>query len=227
MEREMTILYNVHNNLYVNITNKCSSSCVFCLRHTMDRVNKESGSLWLKREPSVEEVKNEFEKYDMNNYKEVVFCGFGEPTERFDDMIEIAKFVKEKYNKFIRVNTNGQGNLINNKDITPMLKGVVDCLSISLNTPNEERYNELVRSKFGDKAFKAMIDFVKEAKKYVPSIVLSTVDTTITKEEEKQCQQICNELGVTYRIRDKNYEDSISIEVTKKKRTSCSNWNRI
>ncbi len=205
MEREMTILYNVHNNLYVNITNKCSSSCVFCLRHTMDRVNKESGSLWLKREPSVEEVKNEFEKYDMNNYKEVVFCGFGEPTERFDDMIEIAKFVKEKYNKFIRVNTNGQGNLINNKDITPMLKGVVDCLSISLNTPNEERYNELVRSKFGDKAFKAMIDFVKEAKKYVPSIVLSTVDTTITKEEEKQCQQICNELGVTYRIRD--YED--------------------
>lgn len=201
MKREMTILYNVHNNLYVNITNKCSSACVFCLRQTTDRVGKESGSLWLEREPSVEEVKDEFKKFDMSTYNEVVFCGFGEPTKRFDDLIEIAKFVKEKYNKLIRVNTNGQGNLINNKDIAPMLKGVVDCLSISLNTPNEERYNELVRSEFGDKAFKAMIDFVKEAKKHVPIIILSTVDTTITKEEEKQCQQICNDLGVTYRIR--------------------------
>ncbi len=200
MIREMTILYEVHNNLYVNITNRCSSACVFCLRNSRDRMEN-SGSLWLEREPSVDEVKKEFEKFDMEKYGEVVFCGFGEPTQRIDDLIELAGFVKEKYNKQVRVNTNGQGSLINEKDIAPMFEGVVDTISISLNTPSEEKYNEIVRSIFGNKAYKAMLDFVKEVKEYVPNVVLSTVDTTITKEEETQCQKICDDLGVTYRVR--------------------------
>ncbi len=204
MQKEMTILYEVHNNLYVNITNRCSSACVFCLRNNRDRMEN-SGSLWLEREPSVEEVKKEFEKFDLERYGEVVFCGFGEPTERIDDLVKLAGYVKEKYGKSIRVNTNGQGSLINEKDIAPMFEGVVDTISISLNTPNEEKYNEIVRSVFGNKAYKAMLDFVREVKKYVPNVVLSTVDTTITKDEESQCQKICDELGVTYRIRP--YED--------------------
>ncbi len=201
MKKAMTILYKVHNNLYVNLTNKCSSACVFCLRHNGDSVVEGGDSLWLEREPSVEEVKNEFEKFDMSLYDEVVFCGYGEPTERIDALIELAKFIKEKYNKTIRINTNGQGNLINARDIVPEFKGLIDIISISLNTPNEERYNEIVRSKFGDKAFKAMLDFAKEATEYVPSVILSTVETTITKEEEEQCKKICDDLGVTYRIR--------------------------
>lgn len=201
MKKAMTILYKVHNNLYVNLTNRCSSACVFCLRHNGDSVVEGGDSLWLMREPSADEVKSEFEKFDMDSFDEVVFCGYGEPTERIDVLLEVAAFVKEKYNKKIRVNTNGQGNLINERDIVPKLKGLVDTISISLNTPNKDRYHELVRSQFGDKAYDAMLDFAREATKYVPSVVLSTVETTITKEEENECRKICDELGVTYRIR--------------------------
>ena len=200
MTKGMTILYKVHNNLYVNLTNRCTCSCTFCLRNEKETVG-ESSTLWLEHEPSVEEVKKEFEKFNMDEYNEVMFCGFGEPTERIDDLIEIAKFVKEKYHKKIRINTNGQGSLSNGKDIAPMMKGVIDIVSVSLNTPNEKRYNEIVRSRFGDQAYQAMLSFVKEVKKYVPEVVLSTVSTTITKEEEEECRKICEGLGVTYRIR--------------------------
>lgn len=162
---------------------------------------EDSGVLWLEREPSVEEVIAEFDKFDMSQYDEVVFCGFGEPTERADAMLEVARFVKQKFGKPIRLNTNGQGNLINGRDIVPDFKGLIDTISISLNTPDENRYHELVRSRYGDKAYKAMLDFASEAKDYVPNVVLSTVETTITKEEEEQCRKICEELGVTYRIR--------------------------
>ncbi len=200
MKKAMTILYKVHNNLYVNLTNKCSCACTFCLRQTRDHM-EDSDSLWLEHEPSFEEVKEAFSKVDVSQYDEIVFCGFGEPTERIDVLIQTAKFIKEKYQKPIRINTNGQANLINGRDITKDLQGCIDTISISLNTPNEKEYNEIVRSQFGNQAYQAMIDFVKKVKQYVPNVILSTVETTITKEEEKQCSKICEELGVTYRIR--------------------------
>ena len=196
----MVILYEVYDNLYVNLTNKCPCACAFCLRQTRDEMNH-SGSLWLEREPDVEEVKAEFDKFDMQKYKEVVFCGFGEPTERLEDLLEIAAFVKEKFNKQIRINTNGLSDLIWQKDTAPMYKGLVDTVSISLNTPNKERYYELTRSKFGIDSYDAMLNFAGNVSKYVPHVVLSTVATTLTEEEEKQCAQICKKLGVTYRIR--------------------------
>lgn len=196
----MVILYEVYDNLYVNLTNKCPCACTFCLRQTRDEMNH-SGSLWLEREPGVEEVKAEFDKFDMQKYKEVVFCGFGEPTERLEDLLEIAAFVKDKFNKPIRINTNGLSDLIWQKDTAPMYKGLVDTVSISLNTPNKERYYELTRSKFGIDSYDAMLNFAGNVSKYVPHVVLSTVATTLTAEEEHQCAQICERLGVTYRIR--------------------------
>ena len=171
MKKAMTILYEVHDNLYVNLTNRCSCACTFCLRQTRDHM-EESDSLWLEREPSVEEVKAEF-----------------------------AKFVKETWHKPTRINTNGQSDLINGKKTAPLMQGLIDTLSISLNTPNADRYHELVRSQFGDQAFQAMLDFAKDGAQYVPHVVMTTVDTTLTKDEEKQCQEICDRLGVKYRIR--------------------------
>ncbi len=196
----MTILYKVYNNLYVNLTNKCPCSCTFCLRQTMDHVG-ESDSLWLTREPTVEEVIEDFKNFDVEAFDELVFCGFGEPTERLDTLLAVAGYFKETYNKPIRINTNGLGSLINGRDIAPELKGLIDTVSISLNTPNAERYHELVRSRFGNKSFDAMLSFARECTKYVPHVVMTTVDTTLSKEEEKQCQAICDQLGVTYRIR--------------------------
>lgn len=196
----MEILYKVHNNLYVNLTNKCPCACTFCLRQNMDHVG-ESKSLWLEREPSAEEVIAEFAKFDMSRFNEVVFCGFGEPTEAFEVLKKVAAFVKETYHMPIRLNTNGLGNLVNGRDITPEMEGLIDTVSISLNTPNADRYHELVRSKFGDKSFDAMLDFARSSTKYVSNVVMTTVDTTITKEEEEECRRICDSIGAKYRIR--------------------------
>ena len=196
----MVILYEVHNGLYVNLTNKCPCACTFCLRQTRDEMEG-SGSLWLEREPTVEEAKAEFDKFDMSKYDEVVFCGFGEPTERLDDLLEIAAFVKEKFGTKTRINTNGLADLIYGKDTTPFLEGKIDTVSISLNTPNKERYYELTRNKFGIESFDALLKYAENAKNYVDKVVLTTVATTLTPDEEKECAAICDRLGVTYRIR--------------------------
>ena len=204
MKKSMTILYEYHNNLYINLTNRCPCACTFCLRNNRDEMEG-SGSLWLEHEPSYDEVVAEFAKFDMSKYNEIIFCGFGEPTERIDAVIEVAKFIKGTYNMPTRINTNGLGNLVNKRDITPELKGLIDTVSISLNTPSKERYYELTRSRFGIESFDAMLDFAKRATQYVPNVILSTVSTTITEEEEKECEEICKNLGVTYKIRP--YED--------------------
>lgn len=196
----MVILYEVYQNLYVNMTNRCPCACVFCLRQTKNEMNN-SGSLWLEREPSVEEVIAEFDKFDMTKYNELVFCGFGEPTERLEDLLKVAAYAKEKFHIPIRVNTNGLSDLIHGKDTAPMYKDLVDTISISLNTPDKEEYLKLTHSKFGIQSHEAMLRFAGNVSKYVPNVVLSTVKTTITEEEEQKCREICNKLGVTYRIR--------------------------
>lgn len=196
----MVILYPYHDNLYVNLTNKCPCKCTFCLRQTRDEMDK-SGSLWLEREPRADEIKAEFKKFNMADYKELVFCGFGEPTERLDAVLETAEFVKQNYSVPVRVNTNGLGDLINGANTAPWYKDKVDVVSISLNTPSKEEYFKLTRNKFGAESFDAMLKFAKEVKKYVPKVVMTTVATTITPEEEQKCAQICESLGVEYRIR--------------------------
>ncbi len=196
----MTIVYKVKKGLYVNFTNRCPSNCTFCLRNDSDTVYG-SEPLWLEREPSVKEVIEAIEVEDLNAFNEIVFCGYGEPTERLEDLLEIAKYIKEKYNIKIRINTNGLSDLINKKDTTPMFEGVIDVISISLNTPNKEKYFELTRNKFGIDAFDSLLEFAKNAKKYVDKVILTTVSTTITKEEEEECQRIADRLGVDYRIR--------------------------
>ncbi len=202
MKKAMTILYKVHNNLYVNLTNRCPCACTFCLRQNMDTVSEvDDRSLWLEHEPTYEEILEDFKNYDMTEFNEVVFCGYGEPTERLDMLLKVAAYVKETFGNKIRVNTNGMADLIWGKDTTPDFEGLVDTVSISLNTPNPEKYHELVRCKFGMKSFDAMLSFAKNVRKYVPNVVMTTVDTTLTKEEEEQCREICGELGVTYRIR--------------------------
>lgn len=197
----MEILYEVHNNLYVNLTNRCSCACTFCLRQDRDQMGK-SGSLWLDHEPAAQEVIEEFAKFRREDYTEVVFCGFGEPTEAFEVLKEVAAFVKKEWNCPIRINTNGQGSLINGRDIAPELSGLIDTVSISLNNPDPGKYQEIVRSRFGIKGYEGMLAFAKECTAYVPHVVMTTVDTTITKAEEERCRKICEDLGVAYRIRE-------------------------
>lgn len=208
------ILYTLHGNgyiniadlestenvsVYVNLTNRCPCACTFCLRQTKEMC--ESNTLWLKQEPTVEEIIAEFQKYDLDDFKEVVFCGFGEPMERIDDIIQIAGILKlYRQDLVIRVNTNGLANLIHERDITPMLKGRIDVVSISLNAPDEEEYLALTRSRFGLQSYNAMLEFAKKCKNYVPEVVLTVVDIIGTEKIEK-CQKICDEIGVRLRVR--------------------------
>lgn len=196
----MTILYELHDNLYINLTNRCPCSCTFCLRQNREDMGT-SDSLWLEHEPSFEEVAAEFENFDMDRYHEIVFCGFGEPTEALDVLLKTAHFIKEHWEKPIRINTNGLGNLIHGRDITPSFEGLIDTLSISLNTPDPQKYYRLVRPRFGEISHNAMLESARNSKKYVPNVVLTTVSTTLTSDEEAQCRRICQDLGVTYRIR--------------------------
>ena len=196
----MTILYEFHDNLYVNLTNRCPCACTFCLRQTTDHMG-ESGSLWLKEEPDAERVIAEFDKFNMPHYGELVFCGFGEPTEALDVLLAVARHVKNTWPSMrIRINTNGLGSLSHGKNIAPLFEGLIDIVSISLNTPDAARYLELTRSKFGIGSFPAMLNFARECAKYVPEV--DTVDmTTITPEEEQKCAEICKQVGAVYRIR--------------------------
>ncbi len=135
-------------NIYVNMTNKCPCSCVFCLRHTKEQ--REDNTLWLKEgEPTVEAVLAEFAKYDLSIIGEVVFCGFGEPFERFYDILKVIDALKEQYPDLkFRANTIGLGNLIHEKDITPDLAGRFETISISLNAPTAEEFYALTRSRY-------------------------------------------------------------------------------
>lgn len=197
----MTITYELGNSLYVNMTNRCSNACEFCVRSKHDTVNGED-DLWLEREPSVSEIKADFEKRDLDKYEAVVFCGFGEPTERFDDMIEIAKWLKSKGDIQIRVNTNGQGNLINGRDVTPELEGAIDVVSISLNAPAAEPYQKICHSIYGEEAYDALLDFARKAKAYVKDVVFSVVDKTMSPEDMERCRKRALDAGVTFRVRD-------------------------
>ena len=128
-KKAMTILYKVHQNLYVNLTNRCPCACTFCLRQNMDTVSEvDDRSLWLEHEPSYEEIVEDFKNYDMTEFNEVVFCGYGEPTERLDMLLKVAAYVKENFGNKIRVNTNGMADLIWDKDTTPEFDGLVDTV---------------------------------------------------------------------------------------------------
>ena len=196
----MTITYAGRNSIYVNMTNRCPCACTFCLRHNKDYVFN-SDSLWLDREPTVEEVCESIKAWDLQKYEEIVFCGYGEPTERLPDLLEVAKFIRANSNIPIRINTNGLADLIWNKSTAPMLKGLIDSVSISLNATNKEDYLKTVRPKFGIGSYDAMLKFTKECTEYVPSVVMTVVDVVTTKEEQEACRQICQSVGATLRIR--------------------------
>ncbi len=188
-------------NIYVNMTNKCPCNCVFCLRHTKEMM--EDNTLWLKEgEPSVDAVLELFAQYDLSVINELVFCGFGEPLERLADVCTVVDTLKQKYPSLkVRVNTIGLANLIYERDVTPELEGRVDTISISLNAPNEEEFLELTRSRFGIKSYEALKEFAVLAKRYVPNVVMTVVEQVMPEEKIKKCQQICDELGVTLRVR--------------------------
>ena len=202
MKKSMCITYIVEDKLYVNITNKCSNRCEFCIRNNGDGAYG-SDSLWLEREPTREEILASVFSHDLTAFPELVFCGYGEPSYRLDDAVFVAKQVKERYPGLkIRINTNGQSDLILGRETALDYEGAFDIVSISLNTPSAEKYQQICHSIYGEESFYAMLRFAGKVKNYVPLVSLSAVKETLNSEEIERCKEICAELGVTLRLRD-------------------------
>lgn len=208
----MIITYKLGEKLYINLTNKCSNACDFCLRTAKENslthndwesdrdLGGISSELWLEREPTVEEAIESLKTHDLKSYEEVVFCGFGEPTERFDACVEIARWLKEQGIK-VRINTNGQANLINNRDVTPEMKGLFDVVSISLNNKNAKEYQQTCHSEFGERAFDELLSFGKKCASLGIETVFSVVDL-LPEEDIEECRRIAEQNGGKLRVRN-------------------------
>jgi radical SAM protein, TatD family-associated len=195
----MTITYEVKKSLYLNITNRCTNNCTFCIRNKLDGVGT-GHNLWLEREPTVTEIIEDIQKHDLSSYQELVFCGFGEPMMRTPDIIEVCKIIREKSNIPIRINTNGQANLIFGKDITPQLENWVHTVSISMNTGNKAEYQALCQSVFGEIAYEAILDFASCCQKHVPEVVFTVVDF-LSGEKIQSCEKTARDKGIGFTIR--------------------------
>ena len=199
----MTITYEYEGALYVNLTNRCDCACVFCLRHNGHDGSIYADNLWLDHEPSREEALADLLSRDLPSYRELVFCGFGEPTFRMDDILWLVDRMKEKVAlPPVRINTNGHANLILGRDVTPELQGRIDVLSISLNGSNAEEYCAVTRPRDGVKGWEAMLDFTRRSARYVPTVMMTIVNKDKSPEEIEHCRKLAEDLGAHLRVRE-------------------------
>jgi len=188
--------YRIRNSLYLNVTNRCTNACTFCVRFHSDYVK--GYNLRLNHEPGLEEMKDAIG--DPSQYKEVVFCGYGEPLIRLDLIKSLARWVKVQGGR-VRINTNGHGNLIHGRNILPELSGIVDSLSISLDAHDEDSYNRICMPLVKN-AYQGMLDFIREAKEVIPDVTVTVVD--VEGVDVERCRRIARELGVKFRLRRYN-----------------------
>ena len=198
---EDNLVYLLDGKVYINLTNSCTNNCVFCIRDIKDDVV--GANLFLSSENvKAEDVIAQLEKIHEKLSSEIIFCGYGEPMLKLDIIKKVAKYIKEKYpNTIIRINTNGQANLVYKRNVLPELKGLIDKFSISLNGENEEVYNKISLPKI-EGAYTAVKDFIKEA-------VKEGFDTTATivtgyknyNVDMQKCIEITKDLGAKFRER--------------------------
>ncbi len=196
-EKPRTV-YWLDDKLYLNITNKCSNKCIFCFRNFKRGVA--DFTLKLSEEPSFEQVTNEFEEAMRRKpWKEIVFCGFGEPTERLDLLLQLARWIKKYGNIVMRVNTNGHGIALNpNRDVVAELKAAgVDKVSVSLNAGDEETYNEACKPNFAG-AYAAVLEFIQKAK---PVLDVEVTAVTTPEIDIHKIEALAKQLGVKFRLR--------------------------
>ena len=194
IDQSSRIAYVIRNSLYLNITNRCTNSCTFCAKFNDFTVK--GHQLCLEREPSSAEVLAAIG--DPSAYDEVVFCGYGEPLLRLDLVKDVARFLKQS-NITVRINTDGQANLVHGRNILPELAGLVDSISVSLNAPDAATYQTVCRSEFGEKGYDALKSFLSEAKQYIPSVTATAV--TLPGIDIDACRKVAEELQVEFRER--------------------------
>lgn len=196
------LVYILDGKIYINLTNMCTNDCIFCLRRDKDDVCGQD--MWLKSEKiTSDDVIEQLNKYEDKIAKGITFCGYGEPTMKFEVLKQVAEYIKHNYpDTFIKVNTNGHGNVINKKDILPELKGLVDEFSISLNAQNSDLYKELSQPKI-DNAYESMKDFAKKAYENGFKTTLSVVSGYKDYDVDLAlCEKIAKDLHASFRNRE-------------------------
>jgi TatD family-associated radical SAM protein len=193
-ERAMIIAYPLKDALYLNITNRCTNNCRFCIRETASGVGY---NLWLKQEPTAEEITAVIG--EPTRYREIVFCGYGEPLMRPEVVVEVSRYLKN-YPVRVRLNTNGLADLFLGYDILPQLEGLVDVISISLNAGDAQSYQELTGTGFGTAAFDGVLDFIRRSKQVFPKIIASVVRYPGV--DIEKAASLANALGVEFRVRE-------------------------
>ena len=196
----MSILYRYGHNYYINLTNRCPCKCVFCVRNEVDALG-DADSLWLSSEPTADEVMAELMSKDLSETDEIVFCGYGEPTERLDTLLEIARRIRSQLGKRVRLDTNGLGNLIHGRDIVPDLSEVLDSVSISLNAPDADEYVKVTGCRFGEEGYSSLLEFIRECRERIPGVTVSVVGGYISQESEDECARMARAMGVGFRVR--------------------------
>lgn len=199
MKKMMTISYEVGDKLYMNITNKCPCNCTFCIRNNADGAYG-SDSLWLEHDPDIDEIKAEIDKRDIEKYNEIIYCGYGEPTSRLNELIASAKHLKSIENcPPLRLNTNGLSDLINERETANEIGELFDVVSVSLNAGTENEYMSVTRPKYSN-AFEAMQKFAVDCSKTSANVMMSVVDV-IPEEEIEAAKRLCDNINVKLRIR--------------------------
>ena len=204
-----TLVYLLDGKIYINLTNRCTNDCIFCLRK--DKSDVKGQELWLDNENfTATDVIEQFEAIIKKHFTlhsspftEVIFCGYGEPMMKLDVLKEVAKYIKEKYpDTKIRVNTNGHANFVYKRNVVPELKGLVDEFSVSLNGATKEEYDELSKPKF-DEAYEEMKKFIKACSDEDISVVASVVEGYKGRHLDlEKCEQIAKDLGAKFRVRE-------------------------
>ena len=209
----MDIVYRYGSTYYINMTNRCPCKCVFCVRNGTRSLG-DAECLWLERGPTPEEILSELSSRDLSGSREIVFCGYGEPTERLEDLLETARMIKARLGKDVRLDTNGLGDLINGRDIVPELAECVDRVSVSLNASSPEEYLEVTRSRFGIESYGAVLSFITKCRKTIPGVAVSIVGGSIPPESEERCRRIAEELGVPLRVRRRRRTSRVIVIAT-------------
>ena len=197
VDQSSKIAYQIRDSLYLNVTNRCTNNCIFCAKFH-DFVVK-GHELKLDHEPSVDEIKQAIG--DPTRYTEVVFCGYGEPLLRLELIKEIAGWLKQQ-GVAVRINSDGQANLVHKRNILPELEGLVDAISISLNAADSENYQRLCQSAYGASSYQAVKEFLLLAGNYIPEVIATAVSYPGI--DIAACEQTAHELGVKFRAREYN-----------------------
>ena len=187
------IAYRIRDSLYLNITNRCTNACSFCVKFRSDFVK--GHRLRLDGEPTEEDIKKEIG--DPSAYREIVFCGYGEPFERLDVVKNISGWIKQN-NGRVRINTNGHANMIHKRDVLPELKGIVDSVSISLDAHDEATYNRICKPTYKN-AYQEVVRFIEQAKEFVPEVQITVVE--LEGVDIKRCREMAERMGVKFRLR--------------------------